>query len=276
MTRDFLVTREESVGPVRVNHIFPSSEALPENLLRFYVCFSQAMERGRAEAEISLLGPDGTPAASVLYRAPVELWDGAMQVLTILLDPGRLKRGVGRNRELGPPLTPGRDYGLVIGAGMTDRLGRKLGQPVSKRFRVIDAVRQPVGFAQWWVEPPAAHSRQPLIVNFATSLDWAMLFNTITIVSEMGTTIGGRVVVDRSETRWNFTPNAPWSAGCYRVRIDPVLEDPCGNNLVAAFDRHIRDRSGVLPEVGTGSIAFEIALSGVSGSADREAIRWTP
>ena len=112
LTLEFSLPSEQNALPTEVKHIFPSSDSLPENLLRFYVCFSHSMQRGRAEAEISLLGPDGKPAADVLYRAPVELWDRSMRCLTILLDPGRLKRGVGPNRELGPPLKVGQEYTL--------------------------------------------------------------------------------------------------------------------------------------------------------------------
>src|ERR1700741_2432210 len=104
-------------GPAvtEVTHIFPLSDVLPENLLRFYVCFSNSMQRGRASEDISLLDSDGQPVADALYRPPCELWDRRMQHLTVLLDPGRLKRWVGPNRELGPPLKAGQAYTLAVG-----------------------------------------------------------------------------------------------------------------------------------------------------------------
>jgi len=126
LTHEFSLPREQSASRTEVKHIFPSSGYLPENLLRFYVCFSNSMQRGRAETEIALLGPDGKPAPDVLYRAPVELWDRSMKCLTILFDPGRLKRGVGPNRELGPPLKVGQTYTLAVDAGMIDLTGSRL------------------------------------------------------------------------------------------------------------------------------------------------------
>jgi hypothetical protein len=69
----FSLPKEQTALPTEATHIFPSSGRLPENLLRFHVCFSNPMQRGRAAAEISLLGPDGEPATDALYRAPVEL-----------------------------------------------------------------------------------------------------------------------------------------------------------------------------------------------------------
>ncbi len=138
---DFSLPRDGRALPTEVSRIFPSGGDLPENLLRFYVCFTSPMQRGRAQDAIVPLGPGGEPAADVFYRAPIELWDQSMRVLTILLDPGRLKRGVGPNRALGPPLGLGLVYTLVVGAGMTDLSGQQLDQPVYKHFRVIKAVR---------------------------------------------------------------------------------------------------------------------------------------
>src|SRR5260221_11255757 len=46
-TLDFSLPRETSASPTEVKNVFPSSDALPENLLRFYVCFSNSMQHGR-------------------------------------------------------------------------------------------------------------------------------------------------------------------------------------------------------------------------------------
>jgi hypothetical protein len=256
LTHEFSFQRERSVLPTEVKHIFPSSDCLPENLLRFYVCFSNSMQRGRVEAEISLLGPDGEPAPDALYRAPVELWDRSMRHLTILLDPGRLKRGVGPNRELGPPLRTGQAYTLAVGAGMTGLSGGQLLKTVYKRFRVTDAVREPITVEQWTVLPPETNSRQPLIISFPRPLDWALLSHTITIVSAYEQSIDGQLAIDQYERRWSFTPALPWAAGSYHVHVASSLEDVCGNNVIAAFDRRLRSGSDLASEVGSRSIPF--------------------
>jgi hypothetical protein len=132
-TLEFSLPGQVGTLPTHVQHVFPSSDLLPENLLRFYVCFSNSMQRGRAEEYISLLDPNGRPVPDVLYRPPVELWDRTMRHLTVLLDPGRLKRGVGPNRELGPPLKAGQEYTFVIGSGILDLSGRPLRDSFYKR-----------------------------------------------------------------------------------------------------------------------------------------------
>jgi hypothetical protein len=258
LTLEFSLPREQNALPPEVKSIFPSSDYLPENLLRFYVCFSNSMQRGRVEAEISLLGPDGKPAADVLYRAPVELWDRSMQHLTILLDPGRLKRGVGPNRELGPPLKVGQEYTLAVGSGMVDLSGRRLRETFYKRFCVTEAVRKHIAVEEWKIVPPAAKSRKPLVLMFPESLDWALLSQTITIGSTDEPSVDGRIVIDQCERRWSFTPALPWAAGSYHVRVASSLEDVCGNGVIAAFDRSLRSGSNLAYEVARRSIPFRL------------------
>jgi hypothetical protein len=256
LTLEFSLPRGQSPLLAEVTHVFPSIDDLPENLLRFYVCFSNPMRRGRAAAEISLLGPDGVPAPDVLYRAPIELWDRSMQCLTVLLDPGRLKRGVGPNRELGPPLKVGQVCTLAVGAGMTDLSGRQLPHTVYKRFRVIDAVREPIAVERWKILSPEVNSRQPLVLLFPVPLDWALLSHAITIASKNEQSIGGQIAVDQCERRWSFTPTLPWAADSYHLHIASSLEDVCGNSVIAAFDRPLRPGSDLTYEVVSRCVPF--------------------
>jgi hypothetical protein len=245
--------------PPQVLQVYPSSDLLPENVLRFYVRFSNSMQRDWAEENIRLLGPDGQPAPDVLYRPPMELWDRSMRHLTILLDPGRLKRGVGPNRELGPPLKAGFAYTLVIGSGMLDGSGQPLGENFYKPFRVAEAVRERIAVEQWKILPPATKSYEPLALMFPRPLDWALLWSRITVVSESGEQIDGRITIDEGETRWGFTPTSPWTAGAYCVRIAPSLEDICGNSLLEAFDRPLRAAGDLGNKAANCSIPFHLA-----------------
>lgn len=235
LTLEFRPAAEDGPAP-EVLQVHPTSETLPENLLRFYVVFSRPMQRGRFDEQIRVVDADGNTVPDVLYRAPLELWDTSMRCLTVLLDPGRLKRGVGPNRALGPPLAAGHDYALAIGSGMVDAAGRPLAGAVLKRFRVAAAVREPVSTEQWQVTPPSGGSTEPLRLKFPRPLDWAMLAQGIQVVSRL-LPVAGRVVLDEHERRWSFTPSQPWQAGRYRIRVSSDLEDVCGNDLLGAFDR---------------------------------------
>jgi hypothetical protein len=113
LTLEFSLPREKSPLPTKVKHIFPSSDCLPENLLRFYVCFSNPMQRGQVRAEISLLGPNGESQHPTHFIVrPSNSGTGACGVYICTSHKARSqeiaetkrKRGVGPNRELGPPL----------------------------------------------------------------------------------------------------------------------------------------------------------------------------
>jgi hypothetical protein len=240
LTLEFSLPRQMSSVPARVKRIFPSGDSLPENLLRFYVGFSSPMQRGHADKHVALLGPDGRPAADVLYRPPIELWDRSMMYLTILLDPGRIKRGVGPNRALGPPLKAGQAYTLAIGYGMVDASGRPLLKSFYKSFRVTEAVRERIAVEKWKILPPATNSHQSLELIFPQRLDWALLRHSITIASDAGQPLDGHVSTDQEERRWSFTPKSRWAAGAYSIHVAPSLEDVCGNRLSEAFDRPLR------------------------------------
>jgi hypothetical protein len=256
VTLEFSLPDDRNPAPTEVIQVFPSSDSLPENLLRFYIRFSNSMQRGRAEEQIRLLGPDGRPAPDAMYRPPVELWDRSMRYLTILLDPGRLKRGVRPNRELGPPLKPGYGYTLAIGSGMLDLSGQPLRESVYKRFLVTEAVRERIAVEHWKVLPPSANSRGALSVMFPKPLDWALLWHTIHVASANGHPIIGRVAIDQGERRWSFTPASPWAAAAYSIRIASHLEDVCGNSLEEAFDRPLRSASDLARQTANHSIPF--------------------
>ena len=258
LTLEFSLPKPISIEPTQVTDVFPSADVLPENLLRFYVCFSNSMRRGRAEEQIRLFGPDGRLVPDVLYRPPLELWDRSMRHLTILLDPGRLKRWVGPNRELGLPLKAGQRYVLAIGSEMVDLSGRSLRERFYKPFLVASAVRAPVAVAHWKVLPPATKSRQPLTIQFPEPLDWALLWHAITVAPDGGPPIPGRISIDQGERRWRFTPTSPWVAGRYVVRVASELEDVCGNSLLAAFDRPLRPGSDLTIEKANYSIPFHV------------------
>lgn len=255
-TLEFSFPRETGSADTKVSHVFPSSAVLPENLLRFYIRFSNPMQRGLAANNIEVLGPDGGPTPDVLYRAPVELWDHSMSCLTVLLDPGRLKRGVGPNRVLGPPLKAGQRYTLVIGTGMIDVYGRPLRKAFNRPFTVSEAVRAPITIEEWGISRPAAGSREPLELTCPRPLDWAQLLHGITVVSETGLPISGCVDIGTGETQWRFTPDEPWQAGTYSVCVAPSLEDICGNTPYGPFDGPFRSADEMALETAIRMIPF--------------------
>ena len=112
--RSFEMPKADLTPTTVVEHIYPSAGALPENQLKFYIHFSASMSRGEAYRRIHLLDESGKPVAMPFLELEQELWDLTAQRLTVFFDPGRIKREVLPNEEIGPSIVAGRKYTLVI------------------------------------------------------------------------------------------------------------------------------------------------------------------
>jgi hypothetical protein len=230
--------------PTKVSAIYPTGDRLPEDLLRLYVYFSVPMERGWVGQSISLQTVNGAKVDAAFFNLGYELWDPQQRRLTLLLDPGRVKRGVGPNMRRGPPLQRGHRYTLVVEKGMRDSHGRPLVRSFSKTFLVAPPVRTPVNPSRWLLHLPQIGSRQPLTLKFDRPLDRAMLAHVLRITDANRRRVPGDIKIGEQETRWSFAPDSAWSDGAYELRVDARLEDPSGNNLKAPFDVDVRDLIG--------------------------------
>jgi hypothetical protein len=244
-TLQFSLRDSSVVAPsTKVTAVYPSVDRVPEDLLRFYLYFSAPMERGWARESISLQTVNGTKVDAAFFNLAYELWDNKQRRLTLLLDPGRIKRGVGPNVRMGPPFEMGHRYTLVIEKGMRACDGRPLAQSFSKTFLVDPPVRTPVNPSLWLVHLPEIGGRLPLMLKFDRPLDWAMLAHSLRITDASRRQVPGDINIDEGETRWSFAPDSAWSDGAYELSVDSRLEDPSGNNLRAPFDVDVRHLVG--------------------------------
>lgn len=226
--------------PTRVTQLFPSADQLPENVLRFYLHFSGPMRRGEADARVHLLGPDGRVVPGAFLRVGQELWNPAMTRLTLVVDPGRLKRGVAPNRQAGPPLRAGGTYRLVVDAGWPDAAGQLLRQGAQKTFVTTAADRTSPRLDAWSMSAPRAGSREPLLVTFGEVLDQALLSDSLRVETAAGRPVPGHAAAVDGERGWRFTPDAAWGQGGYQLAVSAALEDVAGNNLREPFEVEAR------------------------------------
>ncbi len=233
----FVVLPAVEMPPTVVTGVYPSSDTLPMNLLKFYLHFSAPMAEGRAFDHAHLVDETtGKRVEMPFIRMEPELWDPSRQRLTLLFDPGRIKREVGPNVDVGVALEAGRRYTLVVDSTWTDARGKALGTTFQKSFHVAEADRTPVDPADWQIEAPSAGTTESLVVHFPESLDHALLQRLLTVKKEGDTPVEGIILVSEHETRCAFTPTAPWDAGSYELHVETILEDVAGNNLRSVFD----------------------------------------
>ena len=233
----------------RVLAIYPSGDRLVRNQLKLYVEFSASMSEGQAASHVHLERADsGAPIEDPFVPEP-ELWDRDRRRLTLLFDPGRLKRGLRPQLDAGYPLQEGVAVRLVIDEGFRDAEGNPLREPFERRYEVDGDLRARVDPRDWECGLPAAGTAEPLRVRFGQPLDHALLQHALEVVDGAGQPVRGRSEIGTAERSWTFTPEAPWTVGEYRLAIDPRLEDLAGNSLARLFDRDLeRDEAPSDPE----------------------------
>jgi hypothetical protein len=219
-----------------VTAITPSSDTWPESLLRFYIHFSAPMSRRGAIGFVSLVDEKGRKLKDVFLEVNANLWNGDDTRFTVLLDPGRVKRGILPNLELGRAIRDRGRYSIVVDAAWRDAEGQPLKEAYRRDVKVGLPIEKPLTPADWRVIPPKADTRDPVSVTFPWPLDHALLQHAIGVSSHSGQGVKGAVSTEADETRWVFTPEAPWKRGPHELRVLTLLEDPSGNQVGRAFE----------------------------------------
>lgn len=221
-----------------VTRVFPSSDTLPENLLRIYIHFSHPMKTVGNLDKIQLVDEEGREVRGAIFDHQYELWDPAQKQLTLILDPARVKTGLKANLEFGRALRPGRKYRLQAGA-LEDAEGRIMPPGIIKEFYVGQADDRAPDTEQWEIEVPRVGGWQPLAIHFPGMLDHFSLRQRVVLVNENGQKVRGEVRIGKREESWHLLPDAPWPAGNYTLYVHARLEDPAGNNLNGLFDHKV-------------------------------------
>ncbi len=220
----------------RVAAVYPTGPEVPENHLRLYVVFSAPMGLGSGNAHVRLLDERGEPVADAFLPLDVDLWNADRTRYTIFYDPGRVKRGIRPNAELGRPLAAHRRYTLAIDAAWRDAAGQPLVAPFRREFRVGPPRERALDPAAWRLDLPAGGTRDSLAVRFPVPLDYGLLQSALRVTTSTGRPLAGEIRVEQGETRWTFTPRAPWRAGEYQLVAAATLEDVAGNRIGRPFE----------------------------------------
>lgn len=240
---EFRIPRVSPATPAFVTDVFPSGEVLPENVLRFYVHFSVPMTPHHASEFVLLRDASGIVDRAAFMKFKQELWNANRTRLTVLIDPGRIKRSVATNLDLGPALLEGERYALTIDEGWPSADGSSVLPSFSKHFRVAEALRERPDVGRWTSRSPRVGTREPFLVIFDRPFDRHLLDTALHVVGSDGQTIDGTSLVGESETSWSLTPVEPWTAPGMHVTVDHTLEDVAGNNLRELLDRDIEPQT---------------------------------
>jgi len=254
----FAIDAAALTSDTRVSRVYPSSDLVPENLLKFYVYFSNPMRGGDVYKHVQLVDAAGNPVEQGFVETVPELWDPSMQRVTVICHPGRIKQGLDMREQIGPALRNGEEFRLVVDAGMQDASGAPLVAGFEKSFAVGDADRTSPVPTAWDITAPVPGSSEPLRVSFGEPLEHALLERMVTVRLRDGTAVPGSVRVTASETVWEYVPRGAWKAGDYLLVAHIALEDLAGNQLNRPFD--VRPGDTPVPDVAT-EIRIPFAIS---------------
>jgi hypothetical protein len=199
-------------GPVVVA-IHPGADVVPENLLRFYLDFSEPMAGGDAFEHVTLADRNGLIQDA--FRE-IELWSRSGRRLMVYIHPGRIKRGLVFAATMGPVLREGERFTLHVSPGMKSTSGRAMVSPAFKAFAVGHPDREMPDVARWRITPDG--------VEVDEWLDHAGLEDFVSVDGVRPTRVEGRLL--------RFTLRA----GEHRLAVDPHLEDLTGNNFLRRFE----------------------------------------
>ena len=214
---------------------------LPANTLRFYIHFPKPGEAYFDRDQLSLLNEEEQSVPDPFLVFSQELWSADGRRLTVLMEPGRIKRGFGADPAHEPALVVGRAYSLVVTC---------LGQTARHTFRVGEPVLEAIDETRWNIVSPNVASLDPVILNFGRVMDAALCENEIRVLSPTGEVVETRASLAPDGTAMQLIPSKPWSAGELRFVVSERLEDVCGNRLGEALDHDLsvggRPRAGVV------------------------------
>ena len=246
----------KAMAPTKVVCIYPSIDTVPENLLKIYVRFSAPMGDQYSESFIHMTDQSGDTLDKIFLPLQPELWNAKHDILTLWLDPGRIKRELGPNKTWGTPLEAGDKYIIHISPEWKDKHGVPLGNSHQKTLIAGLADRAKLTIDEWDLELPLSGTNQPLVVNFNASLDYLLLQECLTITRDKEV-VPGTSQVNRTQSNWCFTGEEPWSEGIYELQVESRLEDIAGNNLNRLFDEEI-DVSKPSPDISIYRRSFAI------------------
>jgi hypothetical protein len=234
----------------RVVRVLPSAAEWPANQLRVYVEFSAPMARSSGLGHVKLLDSEGSEVVQAFLPVEADFWNHDATRYTLFLDPGRVKRGILPNEQMGAPLEEGGSYTLVVDSLWRDAFGRTLASSHRKDFHVVAPIHERVDTGRWQIRAPVAGSREPLRVLFGRQLDHGLLLRALGVETTGAVAVSGEGSVEVGEAEWQFTPGQVWRAGEYQVVVLAILEDGAGNRIDRAFevDMFSRVDSAALPQ----------------------------
>lgn len=168
---------QKSKIPTEVVSVYPSSDELPENILKMYIIFSGPMSDVCSYKNIEFK-TDEEIVQPYLDLSP-ELWSKDRKRMTLWFDPGRIKQHIARNEKLGAPLLQNESYTLSLDRLWKDQDNQPLKAGFVKTFLTTDPYRSRLNPKLWKLDTPKSASKEKVSIHFDRIMDYVLLGETI-------------------------------------------------------------------------------------------------
>jgi len=234
---------------------FPSCDTVPSNLLKIYLQFSEPMMEGRSSQFVQLFdNATGDTVKNAFLDLQPELWNDDRTVLTLWLDPGRIKKDLIPNKKLGVVMNDNHAYRLQVAKGWRSQKGIAINSDYSRMFVTTQRDVTKPDPEKWSV---TAYDDGVLIINTKEMLDWSLLNSTMSIwLGEEQ--IESKTISKGCERRITIAPNVPLEPGNYTLMIETRLEDLAGNNVNRLFETDVTSEPAPLKVQEVYTIPFTI------------------
>ncbi|TSE11414.1 Ig-like domain-containing protein [Aquimarina algiphila] len=230
----FTLEIPEAYNYLAVEAIYPSAKSLPSNLLKWYVQFSHPVNEVHVYDYIRFINNQGDTLSRTTLSLENALISEDGKLLTVWIEPGRQKRDLIPNKQLGPVFENDAMYQLIVLKNIKDRQGVSMQKDFTHLFKITYADRIQPSMGSFKILPP--ENNDDLVIFLGESMDYGSTLNSMKIINAEKQEIYGEWQLTNNESTLIFTPKHPWKKGQYQVLIDSRLEDLAGNNLNRLFD----------------------------------------
>lgn len=202
------------------------------------------MSEGRSSRFVQLFDDvTGDTINNAFLDLQPELWNADGTVLTLWLDPGRIKQDLIPNKKLGVVMTDNRQYRLVVAKGWRAKNGLALERDYIRRFVTTKRDVMKPDTDSWSVVVKG----DTVIVDLKESLDWSLLHGTVSIVHDDRKIPISKSITETCERRLYLILNEKLASGDYSLNVESRLEDLAGNNLNRLFETDVTTNSNNNP-----------------------------
>ncbi|WP_100615783.1 Ig-like domain-containing protein [Confluentibacter citreus] len=249
----------EDIHTTELIAMYPTTDSVPENLLKMYLVFSKPMqELGNSLDYITIYDNTSNKEVTVFLELQSELWNKDHNTLTLWLDPGRVKTDLIPNKELGLPIQKGHNYTITINSNWKDARGQPIDSAYTKTLSVGSRDNEKPNTANWLIKSPKKDTKELLNIDFNEAMDYFVAMEGFTILDSDKNNIVGTFSLANKEHELHFYPNQTWKSGTYTISVENRLEDLAGNNLNHLFDTDLKANDSIVQNINNTYMSFII------------------